>query len=343
MTLISAWAAFAGCLILILYSGTRLSRYGNLISVRTGLGGAWVGVVLVASVTSLPELVTGISSVLVVGEPDLAVGAVLGSCVFNLLIIVILDTIYRPKSLFTQIHQGQVLSAGFGVVLIGTVAASIVIHQAMPGKLGLGPIGPFALVGLLIYAVAMRSVFYYEKRQREEYVGERAEVAEGDGDRPDLSLRQIYLLYAFNSLVVVGAAIALPAVGEEISHLMGWDRTFVGTVLLAFVTSVPEIVISVEAVRINAVDMAIGNLLGSNLFDILVMTINDFVYVDGPILSVASPEHLFTALTAMTMTGVVVVSLTYRPKRKVFRTVTWASLALLSLALVNALVLFLLT
>ena len=87
MTLTAAWAAFAGCLILILYSGTRLSRYGNLISLRTGLGGAWVGVVLVASVTSLPELVPGISSVLVVKQPDLAVGAVLGSCVFNLLII----------------------------------------------------------------------------------------------------------------------------------------------------------------------------------------------------------------------------------------------------------------
>lgn len=138
------------------------------------------------------------------------------------------------------------------------------------------------------------------------------------------------------------AGIALPAVGEALATTMGWDRTFVGTTLVALATSVPEIVICVEAVRLAAVDMAIGNLLGSNLFDLLILAIDDLAYGEGPLMAAASGDHLFTVITAMTMTGVVVASLTYRPRKRVLRLAGWASFALLALGMVNALILFLL-
>jgi len=77
------WIGFIICTALIVYSGTKLSRYGDIIAEKTGLGRVWIGVVLMASVTSLPELVTGISSVTFAGVPNIAVGDVLGSCVFN--------------------------------------------------------------------------------------------------------------------------------------------------------------------------------------------------------------------------------------------------------------------
>lgn len=352
MSAIGIWAAFAACLLLILFSGTRLSRYGDLIAARTGLGGVWIGLVLVAGVTSLPELVTGLSSVLVVGQPDLAVGDALGSCVFNLLIIVLLDSVHRRESIYTQIHQGQVLSAGFGVVLLGVAASLFLVHGSF-GPVSLGRVGPYTPVAIFVYFIAIRSVFFYERREREAYVAERAE-REDDATSPvfptapeeesddEPTLRRLYGRYAANAAVVVVAGIGLPVVGEALAITMGWERTFVGTTFLALATSVPEIVISVEAVRLAAVDMAIGNLLGSNLFDLLILGIDDLAYGEGPLMAAASGEHLFTAVTAMTMTGVVVASLTYRPRKRVLRLAGWTSFALLALAMVNALILFLL-
>src|SRR3970040_2840657 len=90
------WLGFIACTSVIVYSGTRLSKYGDIIAEKTGLGRTWIGVVLMASVTSLPELVTGISSVTFADVPDIAVGDVLGSCVFNMFILAFLYAFYKP-------------------------------------------------------------------------------------------------------------------------------------------------------------------------------------------------------------------------------------------------------
>jgi cation:H+ antiporter len=87
------WLAFALCAAAILVAGTQLSRYGDEIARLTGLGGTWIGMVLLATVTSLPELMTGLSAVTMAGAPEVAVGDVLGSCVFNLAMIALLDVL----------------------------------------------------------------------------------------------------------------------------------------------------------------------------------------------------------------------------------------------------------
>src|SRR3989339_1252377 len=119
------WLGFIVCTSLIVYSGTKLAKYGDIIAEKTGLGRTWIGVVLMASVTSLPELVTGISSVTYAGVPDIAVGDVLGSCVFNVLILALLDAIYRPVPISTKAHHGHVLSAGFGILLLGIIGIGL--------------------------------------------------------------------------------------------------------------------------------------------------------------------------------------------------------------------------
>jgi Ca2+/Na+ antiporter len=100
---------FIICALVIIYSGTKLSKYGDLIAEKTGMGKAWFGLVLMASVTSLPELITGISSIVIVDEPDLAVGDILGSCVFNLLILSILDGSQNRQIIMLMfiIHQHE--------------------------------------------------------------------------------------------------------------------------------------------------------------------------------------------------------------------------------------------
>jgi len=276
------WMQFALCIVLIGFAGVKLTRYGDVIAEKTGMGGAWIGLILMAMVTSLPELVTGVSAVTLAGTPDIAVGDALGSCVFNLGIIFILDFLHRGESVYTRAHQGHILSAGFGVILLGMAGANILIGERL-GHLAIGHVGIYTPVIMLLYLIAMRTVFFYERDKI------RAAVEENVARYPDISLKFAVQRYAAAALVVVAAGLWLPFVGKGLAVQMGWHESFVGTLLIAFVTSVPEMVVTVSALRIGALDMAIGNLFGSNLFDVLILAVDDVFYLDGPILSHVSP------------------------------------------------------
>jgi cation:H+ antiporter len=324
----SIWLQLALCVALIGVAGTRLTRYGDAIADKTGLGGTWIGVILIASVTSLPELATGISAVTVAGVPDIAVGDLLGSCVFNLLILAALDVLNRRASMYVEASQGHILSSGFGVILIGIVGMSIVLSQVRPAP-AIGHVGVYSLVLVVLYLVAMRTVFRYEKR----HVGEFADREEDAF--PGLSLRQAGLRYALAACVVILAGVWLPFVGHALAGQMGWYHSFVGTLFVAFVTSLPEIVVTLAAVRLNALDMAVGGILGSNLFNMAIIAVDDLFFTRGPILAEVAPSHAVSAFSAIMMTGLVLVALMYRLHR-IRHVIGWASLGLLAVFLVNA-------
>ena len=127
----------------------------------------------------------------------------------------------------------------------------------------------------------------------------------------------------------------LPEAGDRLAVAMGWSRSFVGTVFMSVVTTLPEMAVTLGALRIGALDMAIGNLLGSNLFNVTILAIDDVFYVRGPLLAIAAPVHAGTALTAMVMTGLVMIGLVMRPQGRVLRLVSWISVGLLAAWLVN--------
>ncbi len=332
--MLRVWLEFAVCVALIGYAGTKLSRYGDVIAEKTGFSGSWIGLVLLATVTSLPELVTGITSVTVAKAPNIAIGDALGSCVFNLLILVILDLMYREESIYSRAHRGHVLSAGFGVILIGFVGFSLLIGPRGFAPV-LGHVGLYTPIIILLYLIAMQTVFRYEREHLEEYIEQRARRYE------DITLRQAAARYTAAAIAVVATGIWLPFVGVELAQQMGWTKTFVGTLFVALATSVPELVVTIAAMRIGALDMAIGNLLGSNLFDVLVIAVDDLFFTTGPILAHVSPMHAITAMSALVMTGIAIVGLFYRPRKRLLRTVGWVSLALFMVYLLNTYVLFL--
>lgn len=316
------WTEFIVCAAVIVYAGTKLSKYGDILAEKTGLGGTWIGIVLMASVTSLPELVTGVSSVTYAGVPDIAVGDVLGSCVFNLLILTLLDALHSPKPISSSVHQGHVLSASFGILLLMILAISFFL---MPLTRPIGWIGVYSIINIAIYLVAMRMVYYYEKRRVSEFINEMAEELQYQG----ISTRSATLNYMVNAVLVVIAASFLPGIGENIAEATGLGQTFVGSFLIALSTSLPEIVISVVAIRINAADMAIGNLFGSNMFNLFILAIDDILFIKGPILNHVSPSHLISALFAVFMTAIAIIGLTYRQERKRY-ILAWDSIAILT-------------
>jgi cation:H+ antiporter len=328
------WLEFLICTTAIVYSGTKLSKYGDMIAEKTGMGRAWIGVVLMASVTSLPELVTGVSSVTYAGVPDIAVGDVLGSCVFNMLILAILDALYKPVPISTKAHHGHVLSAGFGILLLSIVALSISFAEyATP----LGWIGAYTFLFVINYFIAMRLVYFYEKRQVATFMKEIAKELRYES----VKTKDAILHYVINAGIVVIAAIFLPKVGEGIAEATGLGQTFVANIFIAVSTSLPEVVISVAAVRIASIDLAIGNLFGSNIFNIFILAIDDIFFVKGPILSFTNPTHVISALSAIAMTSVAVIGLTYRAeKKRLF--LAWDSIGIVVIYMVNVALLYLL-
>lgn len=190
------WIAFVVCTAVIVYAGSRLAKYGDIIAEKTGLGRAWIGVVLMASVTSLPELITGISSVTFAGVPDIAVGDVLGSCVFNMLILAFLDAIHRPMPISAKAQQGNVLSAGFGILLLCIIAGSLSLRVPLPP---LGWIGLYTLLTIPLYFVAMRLIFFYEKRQLAAFLKETVI----EFKYKDIPIKTAVINYLGNAIVVI--------------------------------------------------------------------------------------------------------------------------------------------
>jgi len=330
----SIWLSLFACLVFIVIAGVRLSRYGDIIAEKSGLSRGWVGLILLASVTSLPELVTGLSSVTVANVPDIAVGDVLGSCVFNLLIIVVLDFLYRKESVYTRARQGNIISAGYGIALIGFAGFNLLLYRD-GSILSLGHVGLYTPVILLVYLLAMRSLYRYEQVQMSEYVEERAELY------PEISLKQAIQGYAMAAVVVIAAGVWLPYVAKDLATIMVWEQSFVGTLFVAAITSAPEVVVTVAALRIGAVDLAIGNLFGSNLFNIAILAIDDLFYVQGTLLTHVSVSHAASAFSAMMMSGLAIVGLVLRPSSRIFRTVSWISILLFAIYLLNTLFLYL--
>lgn len=259
-TMILPWLKFAVCAALIGLAGQVLTRYADTIARLTGLSRTWIGLLLLAIATSVPELFTGISSVAVADAPNIAVGDALGSCVFNLVMLV------------------------------------------------------------LLYFVAMRAAFVHERRTRP--------APSPTGKEPNITLNVALVRYAAAAVVVAVAGTWLPFVGLEIADAMGWRTTFVGTLFVAGATSLPELVVTISALRIGAVDLAIGNLLGSNLFNMLILAVDDIVYTKGPLFASVSPAHAVTAFAAVVMSGILVVAVQYQPTTRFRGTVGWVSIAL---------------
>ena len=140
---------------------------------------------------------------------------------------------------------------------------------------------------------------------------------------------------------VVAAGIWLPFVGKALAESMGWHQTFVGTLFVAVATSLPEAVVTISALRIGALDMAVSNLLGSNLFNGLLVAVDDLLYLKGPILADVSPLHGLSALSAIMMNGVAIIGLLFRPRERLLHIMGWTSLMIFSLYLLNTLLLYL--
>lgn len=288
---------------------------------------------LLATVTTMPELVTGVSSAVLVGLPDLALGTLLGSCMFNLAILALLDILYRPAPVLSRVSLRHIASAGIGILLIAIAAGSILAGERFSG-LALGWIGIPSIIIIIVYLVGARQMFRFERKHQLSLPQAAPSQYEG------IPVRTVYLKFVLAAAAVIGAGIWLSFIGDEIAVTTGWDTSFVGSLFLAITTSMPELAVTIAALRLGAIDMAVADILGANMLDMVIITWVDLFYTQGPVLAVVSGAHLNTAMVAVVMSLLVIVGLRFRQKRKTFIVISWYGLALIGLYIFGAYALF---
>ena len=320
----------------ILIASNFLAKSADIIALRTGLGRSFIGVVLLATATSLPELGTGVSAITLVGDPDLAVGDAFGSNLFNLFIIGLLDIFWRNSGspILNSVSTTSVFVGILGILIISITVIAIYFHGYLPAGSLIGWfISPVTVILAIFFLI---SVYLIYKVARTDEHGEST-----DENYESESLFRAGVTYALAAAVIIASAIWLAKTGEGIAHAMNWEASFVGTQFLAFSTSLPELAASLAALRINAPELAITNLLGSNLFNMgFVLTIDDFALVGAPLWSSISSIHESTAIFAIFMTCVVLIGLMVRNRRRPTTFITYESASLIALYIIASLYVF---
>ncbi|MFO7996739.1 MAG: sodium:calcium antiporter [Dehalococcoidia bacterium] len=327
------WVKFVLCLAVILFAGTKLALYGDAIAEKTRLGRIWIGLVLIATITTMPELVTSVSSVALVGSPDLALGTLLGSCCFNLFILALLDIFHSRTPVLSGASPRHVMATGWGALLI-TVAAAGIIAGSRFSSLALGWVGIPTIVILVLYLLGMWWIF---RRER----GHRLHAALADSHQYDkLATRTVSIRFALAAAAVIAAGIWLSFIGDEISQTTGWGSTFVGSLFLAITTSAPELVVAITALRMGAVDLAVADIVGANMLDMAMIAPVDLAHGQGAVLSSVSSGHLIVASVAVLMSLVVIAGLRFRQRSKLLRIASWYAPVLIALYIFGAYTLF---
>jgi cation:H+ antiporter len=306
------WITFLLSSIVLVIAGTKLSYYADQIAEQWGLGHVWVGVILLAGATSLPELFSSVSAVLI-GEPNLAVGNLLGAGMSNMLALALVDVVYRTKKVLQQVALEQVLIASLAIVLTGLTGLLIVVRYPV-AFLHIG-IGTAAIA--VLYLLGMRVVFRQEDMRRRMHQLERVVAAE---DIPHSAVKKAGQRAAWKfGMAALGIIIAAPffvSSAKDIATASGMSTSFVGTSLLAIVTSLPELVVTFAAVRMGAFDLGIGNLFGSNAFNMAILLIADIAYVKGPLLAAVDTSHAATAFISILLMSIGVMGIIYRAERR---------------------------
>jgi cation:H+ antiporter len=306
--MVTALTEFSISVAVIVVAGIVLTRCADAVAERTGLGRLLVGSVLLAAATSLPELTIDLNAIWL-GLPDLACGDLIGSSLFNLLILAIADLAHRSRgALMSRVAAAHSLSGAVTIALTSIVGIGILFERQLDGitLFGLGP----ATIGVfLAYAFGIRLIFF-DQRASVENEPKSTHLAP-----TALTLRAAIAGYLLAATAILLAAPFLASAAGRIAEVTGLGGTFIGTTLVALVTSLPELVATLAAVRMGAHDLAIGNIFGSNAFNMLLLFPLDLAF-PGALLASVSTTHALTCFAVILITAIVILGQLYRVERR---------------------------
>lgn len=307
--LFEAWGQYFGASLLVFLGGWFLVRFGDAIADETGLGRVWAGVILLATATSLPELVTGITAVRQIDSPNLAAGGAFGANGLNLLVIAVLGLRWRE-----MLHDPTTETKKMGIagILVTLIAAGILVLGR--DAFGVPSVVIRILPGLLIVSYVVTALWT---------IGQLGSVLPSrstlSGGMPSLSIpkpSERLVKSAGGYLAAVGIVTAsgiwLAFAADDVTDAMGWSSSFVGAQFLPLSTTLPEFSVAVASLRLGAPEMALSNLLGSNMFNIgIVLAVDSFAYTKGAFFTQISTVHEVAAMAGLAMTLIFIPGLVF--------------------------------
>jgi cation:H+ antiporter len=300
-----AWLTFLLSAAMVIAAGIRIARDGDTIAEGTGLGGVWVGALLIAAATSLPELATCLSAVHQ-DNPGLAVGDLFGASMANMATLAVADLLVRETRVLTRVALNQAAVGVIAICLTTVAALGMLAGRGVALGVGWAPlvIGGGYIVGMrVLHANRPVPPFRTPAQVAEAVPGRRA-------------VRHALVRFGLAGIVILIAAPLLASSAAAIATQLGISRGFAGMVLLALTTTMPEAVVTIVAVRRGTYDLAVGNLLGSNCFNMAVLLPLDLVQGAGSILMVVERELVVGALIGVLLMGLALLDVLDRTERR---------------------------
>ncbi len=294
---------------IIILAGSFLSHFADAIAERTGLGRLLIGSILLAGATSMPELSVDINAARI-GQPDIAVGNLMGAGLFNLLTLGIIDLFPSSRGrVLSRISVAHALPATLSITLTALAGIAIVTRA----ELSIYGVGAGSLAILLAYVYGIRLMYLDQRLALPAHV--EPPGAAPRSVRPAALIRVI-VGFSLSAAAIVAAAPYLADAAGELADRTGLGGTFVGTTLVALSTTLPELVSSLAALRLGAPDLALGNVFGSNVFNMVLLVPVDFAYT-GNLFGAISTTHGLTCMATIVVTSFVVMGQLYQSEERV--------------------------
>ncbi|MFH5881778.1 sodium:calcium antiporter [Liberiplasma polymorphum] len=269
--------------ILTILSTQKASFYVNELDKKTKISGALIGGVLLATVTSLPEFITSITSTVVLKEPGLAFGNVFGSNMFNLLILAIADLVFIKHLFFNQTKTGlktnSLIIMMYAIFLLPLLLSKITNslgYHSFDIRIGIA----FSIISLLIIIV----YFFTIKAMNDELPDETVKGT------TNLSMKKIVTMFILWGLAVVISSIFITYITDSLALKLNLSASFAGAIFLGVATSLPEFTAVITLFKLRNYEVALGNILGSNIFNMTIISVVDFINVKDNIFEVLSTD-----------------------------------------------------
>jgi cation:H+ antiporter len=316
------------CTIIIGFAGTRLAGIAVKLAERTGMGQIIAGALFVGMSTSLPGSVLSVTTAWQ-GHTDLSIGNALGGIAAQTTFLAIADIVYRKGNL----EHAAASATGLAQTTLLVSMLSIPILAYAGPEWMIFHIHPASILLFVIYGFGLRLLS--EIRDEPMWRPKKTDLTEEDAKEDDQDIHpessaRLWLEFLAYALLTTIAGHVIGQAGLAVVEITGISQTAVGTFLTAISTSFPEFVSAIAAVRIGAVNLAVGDIIGGNAFDVLFLAASDFAYRDGSIYAAFSDQHLYTIALVILMSGVLLLGMLNRERRGIGN-IGWESVAMLVL------------
>lgn len=307
---------FAVAAVFIWQAGTRLFYYLDAIAEQTQIARAFLGLVLLASATELPELVTVLTASSQ-GNGALAVNNMFGGMLLQIAVIAVADVFVDRGTLSAYPRRVTVIVAG----LLSILSLSILLFVHFTGDVELGAaVGLGSVVIAAHYVVAMYILRRSESREVWSPVDlpdQAADTARRQNDYDGHSLKQLIRFSLVAALIILISGSVVVRVSETLAEQTGLGSSFIGVSLLALTTSLPELSTSIAAIKVKAYTMAISNIFGSNLIMTFLLLPADVFYDKGPLLNELDTFAAMSLVAGIVMTSIYCLGFLTRSKLKI--------------------------